>query len=407
LSLVTLAASVANATELQSVSRIAFGPENTLFIADWKAGDVVAVNLPPAPAATDAAFNITNLELSLRRAVGSSEITIEDMKARPQTDLVYVALSVGPTRRPEIVSVDPHGTVTKVRLIGLKTEKADLKDVVGWDYKFWGDIPERSFTVTDMQWHKGKLYVAGLSNQTFASTLRVLSYPFSGGQKMVSVEMFNTSHAQMETRAPIREMTFATLNGKDYLIAAYLCTPLVTIPVDEIQDGAHITGKTIAEMGYGNTPNGLLTFTANEMGKSNEYLLLSNAERNAELVPIEQVQAANEKPSMNQWVPFGKIDGVTPVQTPFSGVYRIDNLNAKFLVVLRRDLATGNSQLLTFDKAMRFRVSDFVAEYNFPGYEYKGQMQLTAIKPAEDMLKQEEGYPVTTDPLVNGPFPPK
>ncbi len=153
-----------------------------------------------------------------------------------------------------------------------------------------------------MRWHEGKLYVADLSKQTFASTLRVLSYPFDGQQSVASVQIYFTSHDELETRALIREMTFASLGGKDYLIAAYMCTPLVTIPVEEITDGAHITGKTIAELGYGNTPDGLLTFTANEQGKNVDYILVSNVERNAEFVSMAQVEEANQKKSMSKWV---------------------------------------------------------------------------------------------------------
>ena len=67
---------------------------------------------------------------------------------------------------------------------------------------------------------------------------------------MTSVEIYHTTHNQIETRAPIRAMSFATLGGKPYVVAAYLCTPLVTIPLEDLKDGAHIRGKAIAELGY-------------------------------------------------------------------------------------------------------------------------------------------------------------
>ena len=35
---------------------------------------------------------------------------------------------------------------------------------------------------------------------------------------MTSVEIYHTSHNQIETRAPIRVLSFATLGGKPYLI---------------------------------------------------------------------------------------------------------------------------------------------------------------------------------------------
>ena len=130
-------------------------------------------------------------------------------------------------------------------------------------------------------------------------------------------------------------------------------------------------------------------------------------ERNAEVIPLQQVEEANTKDSMSKWVPFGEIAGLSPVQTPLAGVYRIDSLSPQFFIALRRDLVTGHSQLVTYDKNFRFRLSDFVSEYNFPGYVYKGQMQLGVIKGVEDTLKKEEGYPVTSNPMINGPFPPQ
>lgn len=397
----------AEAAEVQSVSRIAFGPDNTLFVADWKGAQILAITLPSPVDTSSAPYNLLDFEDALSKAVGTKDIRIEDLRARPGSNEAYVALSVGPTRRPAIVAVQSNGTVKSLDLKVMKAQKAELKDVIDWHYEFWNHIPERSFTVTDMQFHNGKLYVAGLSNQNFASTLRVLDYPFTGQQSTASVQIYHTSHDEIETRAPIREMTFATLDGKDYLLAAYMCTPLVTIPVDAIQNGAHITGKTIAELGYGNTPDGLLTFTANEQGKNVDYLLVSNINRNAEVVSMQQVDAANQKESMSKWIPFGSIEGVTPVQTPFSSVYRVDSLSPQFFIALRRDLETGKSQLVTYDKNFRFRLSDFVSEYNFPGYVYKGKMQLNMIKPVEDTLKKEEGFSVTTNPEINGPFPPK
>lgn len=62
-------------------------------------------------------------------------------------------------------------------------------------------------------------------------------------------------------------MQFVTLNNEDYVLAAYTCTPLVLIPVKDIKDGAHVVGKTIAEMGYGNAPVDMIQFQSQGMYK--------------------------------------------------------------------------------------------------------------------------------------------
>ena len=96
--------------------------------------------------------------------------------------------------------------------------------------------------ITDIDYHDGYLYVAGLTNGEFASTLRKIAYPFTDAQEAVAgIEMYHAVHTQNETRAPIRTMTFKEINGVSTLIAAYTCTPLVTIPTSEIKEGNNYT----------------------------------------------------------------------------------------------------------------------------------------------------------------------
>src|SRR5262249_21722801 len=108
----------------------------------------------------------------------------------------------------------------------------------------------------------------------------------------------------------IRAMTFATLGGRPYLIAAYTCTPIVTIPLDEIRNGAHLRGKTIAELGYGNTPADLISYSKTEDGKTHDYVMLLNFERRGIPIPRSYIEAANAKPAIEKVVPFGEISGL-------------------------------------------------------------------------------------------------
>ena len=40
--------------------------------------------------------------------------------------------------------------------------------------------PLRSMTIVDLKFHAGEVFVAGVSNQEFSSTLRRIPYPFTG-----------------------------------------------------------------------------------------------------------------------------------------------------------------------------------------------------------------------------------
>lgn len=136
-----------------------------------------------------------------------------------------------------------------------------------------------------MRWHDSELLVADVSNQNFASTLRRVRYPFDAKPSMTAVEMFHGGHNLVETRAPIRAMSFARLGSKPYLVAAYTCTSVVSIPLDDLKDGAHVRGKTVAELGYGNTPAEMVAYTRVEQGKRRDFLMLVNYNRVSNIIP--------------------------------------------------------------------------------------------------------------------------
>jgi hypothetical protein len=385
----------ASAADIRSVSRLAAGPGNVLFVADWKAARVHAITLPAAPPeAPDTAFNILDLEPLLSSQVGGARVTIEDMVVRPGTGEVLVAVSAGPAKTPALIVVTSDGKARRIDLKAAKSTSIALRDAPTSDYAFWNDMPERSFTVTDMKWRDGELFVAGLSNQEFASTLRRVHYPFDAHQSLTSVEIYHTGHNLIETRAPIRAMTFATLGGKPYLVAAYTCTPIVTIPLDELKDGAHVRGKTIAEFGYGNTPADMIGYSkADAQGKLQDYLMLVNFERGASIIPVSQVEAASARPGIESAVPFGQVTGLETTAAPLAGALRLDNLDDKSFVVLRRRLVNDKLQLVSIGKELSFRLSDFVSEYAFDDFSFKGDLfQIENIKPRQDMLLRQEGF---------------
>ena len=384
------------ASELKSVSRIAFGPPDTLFVADWMQSKVYAMTLPAAEPSAGVPFNILDLDIAMHRALGTSDVKYEDLAARPGSNEVYVSVTAGTRKEPEILRIKADGSVQKLDTAALKTTSAELDKAPDTSLKLWTNVPGRSFTVTDMKWREGKLYLAGLSNQSFSSALRIVPYPFGKGAEMASIEMYHTSHDQMETRAPIRAMAFADLDGKPHLIAAYLCTPLVTIPLDALKDGAHVKAKTIAELGDAGTPSNVLPFTARDMmtGKPVNYILAANLFRDGSLIPVTSIEEANRGAGYSKPVAFGQVEGVQRISTTMSTVMRIDNQDDTFFVALRRDLPTGHAQLVSINKLATFRLSDYdISEFMLPGYTYTTDPMHDGTRRMQNMLKTEEGYP--------------
>lgn len=385
----------ANAADVKSISRLAAGSGNTLFIADWKAARIHAISLPAAPQQpSGSAFNILDLESLLSAQVGGAKVTVEDMVVRPGTAQVYVAVSYGNAKMPALIMVTSDRKARRIDLKAAASTSVALRDAPTTDYSFWKETPERSFTVTDMKWRDGELFVAGLSNQDFASTLRRIRYPFDSKQSITSVEIYHAGHNLIETRAPIRAMSFASWGGKPYLIAAYTCTPLVTIPLDDLKDGAHIRGKTVAELGYGNTPADMISYSRTEQGKTEDFLLLANFDRVSNIIPVSQLEATGSRPGIEKQVPFGQLAGVEVIQAPLAGTLRLDNLDEKSFVVVRRRLEKDALQLVSIGKELSFRLTDHVSEYAFAEYSFKGNdFQLQNIKPRQDMLLKDEGFP--------------
>ncbi|SFN41951.1 hypothetical protein [Variovorax sp. OV329] len=382
------------AADIKSISRLAAGPGNVLFVADWKTARVHALALADAeqkPAGT--AFNILDLEPLLSSRLGGAKFTVEDMVARPGTAQVYIAVSYGAAKTPALFVVTGDRQARRIDLKSATSTSIPLRDAPTTNNRFWKDTPERSFSVTDMKWHDGELFIAGLSNQEFASTLRRAKYPFDAKQSITSVEIYHAGHNLIETRAPIRAMSFSSFGGKPYLVAAYTCTPIVTIPLEDLKDGAHIRGKTIGELGYGNTPADMISYSKMEQGKVQEYVMLLSFERGGSAIPVSQMEVATTRPGMDKQVPFGEIQGVDVTAAPLAGAMRLDNLDDESFIVLRRRLVNDALQLVTVSKDLSFRLTDFVSEYSFPGYRFAGdQFQLTNIKPRQDILLRHEGF---------------
>src|SRR4029077_20893510 len=157
------AAANASAADIKSISRLAAGPENVLFVADWKEARVHAITLPGAaqkPGGTS--FNILDLDGVLSKQVGGAKVTVEDMVVRPGTAEVYIAVSYGAAKTPALIVMTSDQKARRIDLKAAKSTSIELRDAPTTDYEFWRETPERSFTVTDMKWRDGELFIAGL-----------------------------------------------------------------------------------------------------------------------------------------------------------------------------------------------------------------------------------------------------
>ncbi|MEM1272362.1 MAG: hypothetical protein AAGF88_01020 [Pseudomonadota bacterium] len=395
-----LAASASFADAPMSASVLEFGDPQTLFIADSVGGFIHAYTLPDLGTAPEAAlpYNILDLDAAIADAVGAEirSITYHDLEVHPITRDAYVAASitVDGVRMPTVVTVTRDGAVAALDLAALPVTSFEISDAPDEDVTFWRDIPAATFTVTDLDFAEGELFVSGLSTGEFASTLRRVGYPFDSMSSSTGVEIYHAAHGQMETRAPIRAMSVVDIAGTPTVVAAYTCTPLVTIPVSDLADGANVTGQTIAELGYGNTPLEVLSFTAyDRQGNGQPLVLVINREMDADLITLPALEGAVASPGIVEPVAYlGDTAGVETTPIPLSGVFQAADQDAQFLLTLRRNIDTGAMDLVSFRKGVYLRLSEFVSEYNFPDYQYAETQFAEQTRMFQNMLKADEGF---------------
>lgn len=396
--IVSLAAALALATAqarepILSATKLAFGDATTLFVADWKGARIHALTLPPAAPALGKPFNLKDVQAPIARAlhVSPQRLRFEDMAVQPGSERVFVSLSVvGPRggARPALVAIDAGGRVAVLDLQRIPDRSTRLNDEPAPDTRFWRDIPAQSLTVTDMTVHEHRLYVAGLSDRRFASTLRVYDLPLGASAQVTTMEMYHPVHDEIETRAPIRTMRVVTIDGVPTLLAAYTCTPLVAIPLSDLKDGAHIVAKTIGELGWGNEPIDMVSFSSG----GSDYVMIANSSRAADLIPLSGVAEGMKRPGLNtpiKW-PTEPLAGVRATMAPLGAVTRLDNQDANLFVALRRDDVSGAMQLVSIPKGAYLRLSDFVNEYDFPGFEYQPN---DPFREAHKTFYRIEGFP--------------
>lgn len=141
-------------------------------------------------------------------------------------------------------------------------------------------------------------------------------------------------------------------------MAAYTCTPLVTTPLSALEDGAHITAKTIAEVGYGNTPIDIIRFQAQgQDGSVQDMVILTNTDYSAMIFGVEQLLTSHEAEGLVEPVGIGMTAGPEPFIAPLTGVLQISDQDPMHLLMLRTNKDTDNLDLVSTIKGVYFRLS--------------------------------------------------
>ncbi|KAA1243905.1 hypothetical protein [Aquimarina sp. RZ0] len=327
--------------DIIAINKMTFGPEGILFIGDSKSAQIVAIDVSNHPKVDNSKVKIELLDTLIADLLGTSvdQIQITDMAVNPENNNIYISVHHG-SGIPILLRVE-NNTLKQVPLDSISHSKTTLIDPVGVETEDKRGRKLRKWAVADMKYSSGKVLLSGLSNKEFASTFRAIDFPFSKKQNYGSLEIYHAAHGQYETHAPIKTFITTNIKGSSHIIAGYTCTPLVIFPMDKIKPGTHQKGRTVAELGSGNSPVDMIE-VENE-GK--RYLLIANNNRplmKMEFKDLEAFDGSLTTPVTKK----GAAVGVAYVNLPFVNVQQLDKLGDKDFLIIKRE-ADGNLVLKT------------------------------------------------------------
>ena len=319
----------AGKAELRSAGALAFGPDGVLFVGDGMGAAVFAFDTADTrPVAGAAEIDGINAKVAALLGTASDQILINDVTVNPLSKRAYLTVSRGrgPTATPVIIRTAPGGRVELVSLDNIRHAKATLPNPPAADAVGRRGAPLRLDAITDIAYVNGNVVIAGLSNEEFASNLRSIPFPFTSSGKGTAIEIYHGSHGRFETQAPVRTFTTHRVRNEDVILASYTCTPLVVFRTSELASSPKVMGKTIAELGSGNTPLDMLIY---QKGGQN-FILMANSDNGVQKISAENLDrydAITAPIPDTAGVPFTKID-VTGVQH----LARLDDNTALMLV---------------------------------------------------------------------------
>ncbi len=316
---------------LTSAGQIAFAPDGILLVADPKAATIVALSTGDvSQAVNEVNYSVSQVDEKIAAALGTAakDIQIVDLATNPISKQIYVSVARGrgPNATPVLMRVTIDGAIQHVSTQGVLHASAKIPNPA--DDKEGRRGNPRTDSITDIAFINGKVFIAGLSNEEFASNLRTIEFPFNELDKGASIEIYHGAHGAVETRSPVRTFAAYSIDGQEHLLAAYTCTPLVKIPVNALQAGKKVRGVTVAELGNRNRPLDMVVYKKD--GKN--FVLMANSSRGVMKIStdnIKDIEAIETKIADKAGLTYETIDNL-------QGVEQLDRLSDNQAVILSR-----------------------------------------------------------------------
>ncbi len=331
-----------------AIGELAFGPQGILFYGDSPGASIFALDTKDSKRSGNSAMNVDDIQGKLAQKLGAGvdDISIQDMVVHPVSHNAYMSLRRGEGNNAtyHLMTVSTDGSINEVDLSNASFSQFKLAKVPSLGETDRRGNSLRSSSITDLSYANGKVFVAGISNEEFASGFRQISFPFQGKEALTTLEIYHVSHGQYETNAPIRTFVSYSIDDSNYIVAGYTCTPLVLFPMDNLEDGEHVRGKTVAELGNRNRPLDIIPYTDSQ---GNEALMIANSSYS--VMRVNPKSFTNQS-HLDQPLKNGEeTKGIKFEALDYHNVKHMDNLNADFMVMLQQD-EEGNLNLRSIPK---------------------------------------------------------
>ncbi|HEV7403113.1 MAG TPA: hypothetical protein VGO11_09315 [Chthoniobacteraceae bacterium] len=245
---------------LKSVGQLAFGADGLLLIAEPGAAAIIAVDTGDTGPVAKLKESVPNLGELLAAALRTTpdQIQIVDMAPNPVSGKVYLSVRNLAAKDVAILSVDAAGAATVLNFAERPHVRVELPKSEAGPIKNISDL-----AVTD-----DRVLITGQSNEEFSSKIFSIPLPLSAQSQgtIYSAETYHVSHGKWETKAPIQSFIPYDDKGTPCVIGAFACTPIAKFPIANLSSGANVRGTSVVELGSGNRPIDLFSYTKN--GKS-------------------------------------------------------------------------------------------------------------------------------------------
>lgn len=329
--------------QLQSAGPLAFAPEGILLVGDPKAATILAIDTGDKTATSAGEINVSDIDSKIAARLGTDakNVQIIDLAVNPASGNAYlsVARGRGPDAAAVLLRVDSTGKIDEVSLQNVNYSQVSLSNAPSPEAKDRRGNMQRMESITDLAYVDGRVVIAGLSNEEFASKLRSVPFPFKEADSGASIEIWHGAHGKFETQSPVRTFAVYEIAREPHVLAAYTCTPLVKFPLSDLKAGAKVKGTTIAELGNGNRPLDMIVYQKD--GK--DYVLTANSKRGVMKITTDKIDTQpglTERIAKTAGLPYETISNL-------QGVEQLDQLDKQRAVILTRNADTGVAGLQT------------------------------------------------------------